>query len=334
MSASIQCCTCKKYFHLTCGHTSKCLSQFLGEFKSYCHDCVPVDQYEIELFARRPSQTTEVCFICKQIMLQNATRWIYSKCCGSGFTHSKCMKIYALSAGYYLSCIWCKDKRFREDIKYQGVFVPDREANWEKEKGAYGELYRSYKRCDMAVCQCPKGRDFKNAYKWQLITCKFCGSFGAHTPGCIPGFEGSKEKIQEFKCDVCSITEQTIIHHKTFAGVVEDDLLDTSLYVNKEITTEIGPVLTLSQSLSTINTSSDSTTSQETVINVNLLKRNLITPEMPNSSKSVTDEGSFQEAAVMDDNTIANSGMDDNTIANLLVKRLLDMFEEQKYYKK
>ncbi|XP_065359811.1 pineapple eye protein-like [Calliphora vicina] len=137
MSASIQCCTCKKYFHLTCGHTSRCLSQFLGEFKSYSHDCVPVDQYEIELFARRPSQTTEVCFICKQIMLQNATRWIYSKCCGSGFTHSKCMKTYALSAGYYLSCIWCKDKCFREDIKYQGVFVPDREANWEKEKGAY-----------------------------------------------------------------------------------------------------------------------------------------------------------------------------------------------------
>lgn len=162
MSATIQCVTCKEYFHLTCGHTSKFLTHFAREFKSYCHACVPVDQFLTNLFARNPPQTTELCFICAQIMGSNPTRWIYAKCCGNGFIHSKCMKIYALSAGYYLTCIWCKDKQFREDIKYQGVFVPDREANWEKEKGAYGELYRCHKRCDMDICNCPKGRDYTN----------------------------------------------------------------------------------------------------------------------------------------------------------------------------
>lgn len=161
MSASVRCCKCKEYFHLVCGHTSKCLSEFVGEFKSYCHSCVPEDKYLNELFTRKPPKSTELCFICTEVMGTNPKSWIYAKCCGNGFTHARCMKSYALSAGYYLKCIWCKDKQFREDIKFQGVFVPDREANWEK-KGSYGELYGGHKRCDMEVCNCPKGRNYIN----------------------------------------------------------------------------------------------------------------------------------------------------------------------------
>ena len=160
--ATIRCCKCKEYFHLTCGHTSKCLSQFVAEFKSYCHACAPVDPLQMDLLSRKSTQTNELCYICAQVMGPNPKRWIYAKCCGNGFTHSKCMKIYALSAGYYLTCIWCKDKSFREDVKYQGVFVPDRDANWEREKGAFRDLHRVRHRCDMEVCNCPKGRDYTN----------------------------------------------------------------------------------------------------------------------------------------------------------------------------
>ncbi|KAI8121378.1 hypothetical protein FF38_07059 [Lucilia cuprina] len=347
-SANIQCCKCKEYFHITCGHTSKCLFEFVAEFKSYCHTCLPNDKFQMELFARRPPQPTEMCLICAQAMGVNLRGCIYAKCCGNGYAHSKCMKIYALSAGYYLTCIWCKDKRFREDVKYQGVFVPDREANWEKEKGAYVELYRSHKRCDMEVCNCPKGRDYINAKKWQLIICKFCGAFGAHNPACIPGFEDCKEKIKEFKCDVCSLTEQTV-HHKTISAVAVHDLLDTSLYVTKECTNaEAGSVINtvLSQSLSTNNTSNDSTASQDTIIDVNLLKRNNC---VINNNKCANDGENIQIAAsiytltqspqvsqnlgvpekaavdLLPEETAADS--DDSAIADLLVEQFLEIFE-------
>lgn len=161
-SASIMCKECKGYFHLICGHTNICLHEFIGEFQSYCHKCIPPDDDQMRAIKKKYPNASELrCHICMgQMGIYRPVRWIYAKCCGHGYAHSICVKEYALNAGYYLNCIWCKGKRFRDDIKYQGVFVPDRDANWETETGAYADLYRSHRRCDMESCRCPKGRHY------------------------------------------------------------------------------------------------------------------------------------------------------------------------------
>ena len=114
---------------------------------------------------------------------------------------------------------------------------------------------------------------FFTVYKWPLITCKFCGAFGAHNPLCIPGFENSKEKINEFKCDVCSVTEQTVFH-KTMPISVHD-IIDTSLFINKDCTNTPGSTHSITQSINIDESSFDSTTSQSTVINTHLVDNNL-----------------------------------------------------------
>lgn len=161
-SASIMCFNCKKYFHLVCGHTNACLFQFIGAFHSYCDSCIPPDEDHKRIIKKKPPKLCgNPCYICLEEMgIYNRVRYMYAKCCLNGYAHYKCMKLYALSAGYYLICIWCKDKRFRDEVKYQGVFVPDRDANWELDGKAYRDLYRSHRRCDMEICNCPKGRDF------------------------------------------------------------------------------------------------------------------------------------------------------------------------------
>ena len=111
------------------------------------------------------------------------------------------------------------------------------------------------------------------AYKWPLITCKFCGAFGAHNPLCIPGLENSKEKVNEFKCDVCSVTEQTVCY-KTMPISVHD-IIDTSLFINKDCINTPGLTHNLTQSMNIDESSFDSTTSQSTVINTYLVHNNL-----------------------------------------------------------
>uniref|UniRef100_A0A905IF82 PHD-type domain-containing protein n=1 Tax=Musca domestica TaxID=7370 RepID=A0A905IF82_MUSDO len=234
--ATIMCHGCKKYFHLICGHTNKCLSEFIGEFKSYCRNCVPLSDEQKALMKSNPQPNKAACYICRQYMgIYSPTNWISAKCCKNGYVHSLCLKKYALKAGYYLKCIWCKNKEFREDIKYMGIFVPDRDADWEREKDAYRDLHRSTKRCDMTPCNCPKGRVYTSP-KWSIIRCTLCGLVGAHNPFCIPDTD---IPVREFKCDTCSVTERTIVRTLSETHHFEEiSDLDISLRVNKGPTIE------------------------------------------------------------------------------------------------
>ncbi|XP_075157065.1 E3 ubiquitin-protein ligase PHF7-like [Haematobia irritans] len=265
-SATIMCSNCKKYYHLPCGQTNLCLSEFIGEFKSYCRSCLPLDDIQQKMLTSdvRPSKYN--CAICKSFMgAYRPTVWIRSKCCNNGYAHSVCMKKYALNSGYYLKCIWCRSKDFREDVKYQGIFVPDRDANWEREKGAYSELHRSYSRCDMETCHCGKGRDYSKG-KWSIIKCVLCGLVGAHNPFCIPGLENNKKPTEEFKCDTCSVTEHTMIKTGNDSRN-EMELFDinSTLYVPKSIVNS-----SVSRDSESTDMSEESETSQITIVNQGL----------------------------------------------------------------
>uniref|UniRef100_A0A1B0AMH2 PHD-type domain-containing protein n=1 Tax=Glossina palpalis gambiensis TaxID=67801 RepID=A0A1B0AMH2_9MUSC len=203
-NASIHCRSCKVCFHLICGNANRCISHFMGDFHSYCDSCFPLDDVQKALSISKPLSKQTRCYICAQYMFAyHPKNWLYAPCCKNGFVHNLCMQKYALNAGYYLKCLWCKNVEFRNAVKLQGIFVPDCEASWETEPNAYQDLRMRHKRCDMKNCNCPRGRDYIQKPKWSLILCNLCGSFGAHNPTCIPGFEDSKKKVNKFTCDTC-----------------------------------------------------------------------------------------------------------------------------------
>lgn len=190
--ASLVCEICNSTFHNWCGFKNNCSSKFADEFPSYCHEHVLEE-------SSPPTQESTKCSICYNEMEgdYNPVSWIKSKCCQEGYIHLICMRKAALSAGYYLRCLFCGEKSFREAIKSQNVYVPDREASWEN-NSYFIDIYRKAKRCDHRNCICPKGRNFESkSGNWVIHLCSKCSMKGLH--------KGCMGKIKtDFVCKICS----------------------------------------------------------------------------------------------------------------------------------
>lgn len=159
---------------MICGFKNSCLFEFEKEFPSKCprHHGI-VDEYA-------HTEDTE-CYVCFQPMgPYNPVTSILPKCCKIGFIHRNCLMEYAYSAGYYLKCLLCKNPEFRNEVRRRGVFVPDRDAKWELEKGAFAEIYFTHTFCDITNCACPFGREFVDTKKWKFFKCIHCGATGTH----------------------------------------------------------------------------------------------------------------------------------------------------------
>uniref|UniRef100_A0A034WPK4 PHD finger protein 7 n=1 Tax=Bactrocera dorsalis TaxID=27457 RepID=A0A034WPK4_BACDO len=233
-NASIQCFKCNEYFHLVCGRQNRCLYTFVDDFRSYCDECVPRKELQPVGLQKRPS-SFERCSICRdQMGLYNETMFIFGKCCNRGYAHNVCVQQYAMAAGYYLRCLWCRSKDFRESVRWQGIFVPDRDARWETQKGIYTDLHRGHNTCNMEVCLCPRGRDYQSG-KWSVILCSLCGSVGAHNPICLLGRENAKEPLTTFKCATCANTESNVtnLQEKELLIANTNDVIDKSIFMTK-----------------------------------------------------------------------------------------------------
>ncbi|XP_018786786.1 PREDICTED: uncharacterized protein LOC108967668 [Bactrocera latifrons] len=233
-NASIQCFKCNEYFHLVCGRQNRCLYTFVDDFRSYCDECVPRKELQPAGLHKRPS-SFERCSICRdQMGLYNEIMFIFGKCCNRGYAHNVCVQQYALAAGYYLRCLWCRSKDFRESVRSQGIFVPDRDARWETQKGIYTDLHRGHNTCNMEVCLCPRGRDYQSG-KWSVILCSLCGSVGAHNPICLLGKENAKEPLTTFKCATCASTEANVsnLQEKEMLAANTNDIIDKSIFMTK-----------------------------------------------------------------------------------------------------
>lgn len=204
--ASVYCYKCRIVFHVTCGWENQCISHFTDEFISYCEDCAPVDDYQRQLLDNPPEEI--FCNICfRSTSVFHISQYTYGDCCRQGFAHRICMRRYASASGYYLRCLWCRDKRFHDMIKLQSVFVPDRDATWERQPDAYSELHKRRLRCDQSVCLCPNGRDY-NRSTWIIQLCKLCAATGSHIKCLVGTTRLSSRNIPEFKCEFCTEVEQ------------------------------------------------------------------------------------------------------------------------------
>ncbi|KAL6081007.1 hypothetical protein STEG23_029112 [Scotinomys teguina] len=72
-----------------------------------------------------------------------------------------CNQKYAhTSAKHFFKCPQCNNREeFPREMLRMGVHIPDRDAAWELEPGAFSELYQRYQHCDAPICLYEQGRD-------------------------------------------------------------------------------------------------------------------------------------------------------------------------------
>ncbi|KAB0407250.1 hypothetical protein E2I00_005870, partial [Balaenoptera physalus] len=146
---------CVRNFHLPCGQERGCLSQFFGEYKSFCEKHRPTQDIRWENVGE------ESCVLCCEDLSQASVENIQSPCCSQTIYHRKCIQKYAhTSAKHFFKCPHCNNREeFPQEMLRMGIHIPDRDAAWELEPGAFSELYQRYQHCDAPICVYEQGRD-------------------------------------------------------------------------------------------------------------------------------------------------------------------------------
>lgn len=83
---------CAKKFHYTCGVKNQCLSQFFGEFKTYCNR--HRQKQKIPPRFAITNQSVIICAIClEEIEEKNLTEILWAPCCKTAWYHRKCLQV-------------------------------------------------------------------------------------------------------------------------------------------------------------------------------------------------------------------------------------------------
>ncbi|KAK3757797.1 hypothetical protein RRG08_027153 [Elysia crispata] len=202
--ATIGCCVshCKKAFHLCCGRKNGTMHYFFDTFRSFCveHWSHP----NLDIVTPLKKDTRKICSICQMSLGKSTVNEIVCPpCCKGNYFHHNCMQRYALSAGmHFFKCPLCNaSKDFQKAMLLFGIYIPDRDASWEKEPNAYQELLERPEKCAVSPCICPQG-DEHNARSgsFKLLICHYCGSYSAHR-ACA----GISKKEQSLTCPDCDL---------------------------------------------------------------------------------------------------------------------------------
>uniref|UniRef100_A0A674GSC3 G2/M-phase specific E3 ubiquitin protein ligase n=1 Tax=Taeniopygia guttata TaxID=59729 RepID=A0A674GSC3_TAEGU len=179
--ASIGCVTpkCKRSYHFPCGLQRQCIFQFMEDFRSYCWEHRPVQE-----FMDKEHRGASQCTICLDLVEHLPVFAVLkSPCCKNAWFHRECLQYQALSAGiFFFRCTVCNNKdKFQKEMLRMGIHIPEKDASWELEENAYQDLLHCYQHCDVKKCLCKKGRDYNEPdSKWEIKRCQYCGSRGTH----------------------------------------------------------------------------------------------------------------------------------------------------------
>ncbi|KAF1448480.1 G2/M phase-specific E3 ubiquitin-protein ligase, partial [Spheniscus demersus] len=124
-SASVTCRgqRCPRVFHFPCGSERGCVSQFFGEFKSFCWKHRPVQH------VRAVQQDQTLCLICQEAVARRPCYdTLVCPACASAWFHRRCIQGQALrSALHHFRCPLCQDvATFQEEMFRLGIKIPDR----------------------------------------------------------------------------------------------------------------------------------------------------------------------------------------------------------------
>ena len=106
---------------------------------------------------------------------------LWTPCCG-GWFHRTCIEKTAESAGtHFFKCPLCNNKdEFTEEMLKFGVYIPDRDADWET-AGTFDDQLERHDTCDAEECGCPGGRRHdEEDTGWEIMLCVCCGAQGIH----------------------------------------------------------------------------------------------------------------------------------------------------------
>ncbi|NXK54198.1 PHF7 protein, partial [Chauna torquata] len=189
---------CPRNFHFPCGSERGCISQFFGEFKSFCWQHRPAQR------VRALQQGQTPCVICLEAVA-GRPRYDTLVCpvCTSAWFHRRCIQSQALSSAlHHFRCPLCQDMQtFQVEMFRLGIKIPDRDAAWEEE-GAFDEHYQRHSSCDASQCLCPVGREqSEETGPWRLLLCSSCGSCGTHQRCSTVG-----EDTGSWECSDCTDT--------------------------------------------------------------------------------------------------------------------------------
>ncbi|NXN75337.1 PHF7 protein, partial [Himantopus himantopus] len=189
---------CRRAFHFPCGIERGCLSQFFGEFKSFCWRHRPVQR------VRGVQRGQSACLICLEAVVGRPSYdTLICPACTSAWFHRRCIQGQALSSAlHHFHCPLCQDvETFQAEMFRLGIYIPDRDAAWELD-GSFAELYERHSSCDTDQCLCPAGREqAEETGPWRLLLCSSCGSRGTHQR-----CSGVAEGAESWECGDCSDT--------------------------------------------------------------------------------------------------------------------------------
>ncbi|GAA6103145.1 G2/M phase-specific E3 ubiquitin-protein ligase [Tachysurus ichikawai] len=180
LGASIGCSIkrCRQMVHLPCGIEQEFIFQFTDLFPSFCRKHRPTQICSSSLTLPLS------CSICLE-PIKPVLSYSVLKCpaCHGSWFHRDCVQSQAHSAAlYFFRCTLCNNSnQFQQEMLRMGIHIPERDASWELEENAYGDLLQVYEHCDAVKCFCEKGRSY-NAQSgfFVIVRCTFCGSSGTH----------------------------------------------------------------------------------------------------------------------------------------------------------
>uniref|UniRef100_A0A8C8TXD0 PHD finger protein 7 n=1 Tax=Peromyscus maniculatus bairdii TaxID=230844 RepID=A0A8C8TXD0_PERMB len=154
---------CVKNFHLPCGQERGCLSQFFGEYKSFCGKHRPTQDIQQE------GLEEESCVLCCEDLSRISVENIQSPCCNQAIYHRRCIQKYAhTSAKHFFKCPHCNNREeFPQEMLRMGIHIPDR--RWRLILCATCGSHGTHRDCSSLR---------PNSKKWECNECSLASTMG------------------------------------------------------------------------------------------------------------------------------------------------------------
>ncbi|XP_071900597.1 PHD finger protein 7-like [Anas platyrhynchos] len=168
---------CERCFHLPCASEGECVTQYCGQYRSFCSEHRPQQAAQAA-----PEQGT-TCIICME-PVGDSTSYHTMVCptCNHAWFHRRCIQGHAMCAGILcFQCPICRDKiPFCLEMYRMGIRIPVRPPTWE-DNDAFASQRERHQRCDASECLYPRGREQAEVHgPWQLLLCRSCAAEGTH----------------------------------------------------------------------------------------------------------------------------------------------------------
>ncbi|POI18499.1 hypothetical protein CIB84_017757, partial [Bambusicola thoracicus] len=114
---------CDRSFHLPCASKGDCITQYFGQFRSFCCDHRPLQPLEVA-----PAQDT-TCIVCMEPVGDSRSySTMVCPSCQHAWFHRACVQEQALHAGFYcFRCPLCRDRDwFIPEMLAMGIQIPFR----------------------------------------------------------------------------------------------------------------------------------------------------------------------------------------------------------------